>query len=96
MLYNLKNWRGKKIKVIETAALKWKQLALALNIRHTKVRITERSSMINPEEACSYMLEHWMDSSTREPVNWKTLIEALKEAEFITLAKDVELALVEQ
>ena len=45
------------------------------------------------KDACQTALKEWLEGKGRNPVTWKTLISALKEAEFSEIASDLEYVL---
>ena len=44
-------------------------------------------------KACQIALKEWLEGEGRNPVTWKTLISALKEADFSEIASDLEYVL---
>lgn len=83
---------NKEIKVIERAASEWKKLAAHLYIADAKIGNIAKSNN-DVESACEKALSYWIQDSTRLPVNWGTLLKALRHADLNTLAYDLDQAL---
>lgn len=76
------------IKVIQTVARKWKELATALQLRPNVIEeITEDIS--EEDQACEAVFRQWLSGRHRVPVNWSTVVECLSECGFQDLAQDV-------
>lgn len=94
-LYCIKKKCGEKVQVIRRTASEWPKLAYILGIDYSVVKNIDYESRFKPEKAWAEALHHWMEEQTRLPVNWRTFIEALEEAEFNSLAMDLKLAVAE-
>ena len=77
-------------------AAEWEQLAYTLQFSPAVVRTVERDTK-DCTAACVEVLYRWVGGAegTRQPVNWATLIECLRDCDFIVLAKDLENVLCE-
>ena len=83
---------GKVVKVIKIVAGKWERVAVRLLFdQHDIERINRDHHQTIP--SCQAMFAEWIDGEHRKPVNWKTLITALEEAEFSELASDLQVVL---
>lgn len=50
----------------------------------------------NQERSCTEILDCWLKGNGCTPVNWKTLLDALRDCDLIALAHDLEVALTHQ
>ena len=71
----------------------WPAVALALHMG-SAIESIEQSAQFQPASACRKMFTIWLHGSYRTPVTWKTILEALKDSNFIELAKNVRVALI--
>jgi len=92
----LKNKDGRTVKVVEGVAAEWEQLAYTLQFSPSVIRTIERDTK-DCTAACVEVLYRWVSGAegTRQPVNWATLIECLRDCDFIVLASDLEKVLCE-
>ena len=92
----LKSKEGGTVEVIEGVAAEWERLAYTLQFSPAVVRTVERDTK-DCTAACVEMLYRWVGGSkgTRQPVNWATLIECLRDCDFVMLARDLENVLCE-
>ena len=82
------------MKVTRKVASKWEQVAWALHVTPEEADIIKRDNPLDCVLACEKVLQHWMNEETRCPVTWRTLLDGLRESNFITLANDLEEALL--
>ena len=88
---------GKIIEIIKYIAADWHdRVGIHLNFDSTGrtlalIRARNRS---DPEACCIDMMMEWLEGRGRQPANWATLVNVLKDAEFSVLAEDVEQLLV--
>ena len=80
------------MKVRDCVAARWNKLAIQLDFPHYKIETIERDSK-DCENAVDKMIFHWLSGSARLPVTWRTLLEALQDAEFTALAADLKAVL---
>lgn len=79
--------KGQRIRTIETAAHKWKDLALVLHFDNATIaRIDRDFSTVS--DSCRQMLVEWLEGSRslRQPVTWTTLIKCLEEVGLTNMA----------
>lgn len=84
---------GKKIKVMDTVAWKWEDLALALHFDGPTLLTIKKDSALCSKTACCTVLQRWLEGKGRQPACWGILLEALKDAEFGRLAEELTEAL---
>ena len=80
---------GKVVKIIETVAAKWEKVATRLYFGHDIIDRIKRDDHFQSEPCCHKMFCEWLSGKGRQPLNWQTLITALKEAGFSQLASDL-------
>ena len=94
-LYQLQRLEGRGgniVEVIDKTAASWEKLALALHFEGHILEIVNRDHT-SVVRACQDVLSRWLRGEARQPVNWNTLIESLREIKFIVLGEELELAL---
>ena len=93
----LEGKEGTTVKVIEGMAAEWERLAYTLQFSPAVVRTVRRDTTQDCTAACVEVLYRWVSGAegTRQPVSWATLIECLRDCDFVMLARDVENALSE-
>ena len=80
------------MKVRDCVAARWNKLAVQLDFPLYKIETIERDSK-DCENAMDKLICHWLNGSARLPVTWRTLLEALEDAEFTALATDLKTVL---
>ena len=74
---------------------RWEDLASQLGFETDM--ITEIADEYpSPRDTAQDVLSRWLYNEGKQPVTWKTIITALREARFDVLAKDVEEAVKNQ
>ena len=83
---------GKTVRVFESTASRWKDLAIALGFDGPRIESIEKDSLNRAEEACCRMINKWLDGEHDlcESVTWATLIKCLKRINLSELAKNLE------
>ena len=80
----------KEIRVIKRIASRWSNVALGLRFDHCTIDMITKDSHHQSEPACHSMFNRWLNGEGRMPTTWQTLIEALHEADFHTIAQDIQ------
>ena len=80
----------KTVRVIQIVAPVWESFALRLHFSQDAITLIERDHHQQASRACHTMFRRWLDGEGREPVSWRTLITALKEAQLTERARDLE------
>jgi ankyrin repeat protein len=85
---------GKKVKIIESVAVHWRDFGALLDFdpmgnRLEIIAVTERE---RPEECCQSMFQHWLNGNG-VPATWSTLIRILQNCRLGVLAAEVKEAL---
>lgn len=74
---------------------KWKQVCTHLGIESPRVTGFERSHPNDTSQAFFQSLAFWLQGNAEGPITWKTLLEALEDAEKKQLAEDLKHKLFE-
>ena len=85
---------AKKIRVIDTVAAQWEELAIALGFEAAVINYIRRDHVHDAKGACCHVLTKWLmeeEENLRAPVTWTTLIECLMDAGFASLAEDLKI-----
>ena len=85
--------------VIRHIALEWQSIGLELDIEVSVLQIIEEDNPRSVERCCRTMFTRWLacdEGTGGEPRVWRTVLKALKNAEYMTLVGDVERTLFEQ
>ena len=77
------------VKIKEGVAAEWKELAIQLDFQPGTIKIIRKDND-SCEDAFDDLMSRWLEGAGRQPVSWGTLLLALKEANFKTLASDVK------
>ena len=81
---------GKVVRVIECVASSWDQVAVRLHFEHYDINRISRDTRDQSVQATSAVFTEWLEGKGRRPTTWETLIAALREGEYLTIAKDLE------
>ena len=91
-LHILRSSSGQTVKVRVGVAARWSDLAVQLELADCEIEIIEHDSK-DCKKAMDKLISHWLKGSARQPVTWRTLLEALEDAEFTALATDLKTVL---
>ena len=79
--------------ISEHIAAKWRQVGLSLHFTSDTLDNIESTCHNDVEKCCNRMLTLWLKGHVQDvsqaPVTWKTFLEALKDARFGQLAKNL-------
>ena len=78
------------VNVIKAVAPFWKKFALYLTMDGNMVEIWETNHVCQVEDAAMKLFGHWLKGNGRQPISWKTLIQALHENDLSIIAIKVE------
>ena len=81
----------KTVRVINTIAHKWDEVATRLYFEVHDIKRIQQDCPLQVRKASREMIMEWLEGegSLRKPITWATLIEALNEAELSEVAKDI-------
>ena len=77
------------VNIIRAVAPSWETFALYLTMERNIINIWKTDSD-QVEDATRKLFNHWLDGNGRQPISWKTLIQALHENDLPIIARDVE------
>ena len=79
---------GRKVRLVESVAYKWKELAKELDFNDQRIYSIGAGANSKHEKACQQMLEEWIgrDDDLKGPVTWTTLIQCLMDAGLMDIA----------
>ena len=69
---------GKELRIIDTVAPKWKQVAIALDFDGPRIETIDMGARYMPGDACLKMFIDWL--SRGHDLTWDSLIQSLKAA----------------
>ena len=79
------------VNVIRAVAPSWEKFALCLTMERNMIDIWKRSTGPGEvEDATRRLFSHWLDGNGRQPISWKTVIQALRENDLPIIATKVE------
>jgi hypothetical protein len=81
---------GKSLKLIQSIAAKWEQIARRLYFDHHVIGIITKDCHQQAELACQSVLTRWLNGEGRQPISWTTLITVLDEADLSSVAEDLK------
>ena len=93
-LQKVEGWEGRAVKVIEQVAPFWEKLAYALHFNPAVVEAVARDNHYKCEQACMDMFCRWLSGSARQPVNWETLLVALRDCKLKRLEAELDIVLI--
>ena len=81
----------KNLKIIQKVGVSWRDVAYALEFDDDLVKNIEHNTL-NKDcvAACYETFRRWLRGEACQPLTWGRLIEALKDAERDTLARELE------
>ena len=84
--------RERRINIPQEIGVKYHDFGLFLleDENRQRVKAIAQEYANRAEEINKEILEQWITGRGKQPVNWKTLIEVLREIELITLAREIE------
>ena len=75
---------GNELRIVDTVAPKWKQVAIALGFDGPRIETIEMGTHYKPGDACLKMFMEWL--SKGHDLTWDSLIQSLKAANLIEIA----------
>ena len=84
---------SKTVRIIDSVAPNWEELAMALGFDGPAIKRISRDYSDDCREACSQMLTKWLGmeyGDTCKTVSWTTFIQCLKDADFSCVAIKLE------
>ena len=86
---------GKLIKVVDSVAFKWEELAIALGFEGAAIERIKKDNFHKSKDSAIKMFEEWLNKgmsgcSQHLPATWITLIQCLVDTELAELANVLE------
>ena len=81
---------SKSLKLIQRVATKWEVVATRLYFEGHTIETIRKDCPQQTESACRSVLTKWLDGEGREPRSWRTLKAVLNEADFSSIAQEME------
>lgn len=79
-----------QVRIMDKISYRWQEVAIALGFKGYEIETIKQSTHHQPSDACMTMFTKWLEGGKREPVTWETLVHALTEAKFQTLAQQIQ------
>ena len=83
---------SKTVRCVKKSESRWDDLALFLGLE-AEVDSIQSNFPRDVHRACKKMLQLWLEGQGRTPVTWRTLLDALEDADMTALADDLREAL---
>ena len=71
-------------------AAEWKAVATRLYFEGHEIRSISQDNPLNSVDACRETFTQWLEGKGRTPITWETIIEALEEADFSEVTKELK------
>ena len=88
---------GKKVKIIESVATKWRDFGALLDFDPTgnRLNIIAQTEKERPEECCQSMFQYWLEGHG-VPASWRKLIHILEDCRLEVLAAEAKEAVLQK
>ena len=87
----LKTMSGKKIKIIDMVAPRWKYVGDLMNFDQTGETLDQIQKREASEESrCRKMFQLWLEGKGVKPVSWATVLAILEDSDLKELAYDIK------
>ena len=94
-LNSVKTKSGKKIKIIESVAPHWRDVASLLNFDQVGTTMKRIEQMYrDPVECCREVMAVWLSGKGEQPATKDLLERILRECDLVVLADDVKEAII--
>ena len=71
-------------------AAEWREVATRLYFEVYEIKRISQDNPHNSVDACRETFTQWLQGTGRTPTTWETIIEALEEADFSEVTKDLK------
>ena len=79
---------GSELRIMEIVAPKWKKVATAIGFNKERIEAIEEDEHYKQEKATFEMFGRWLKGEHNlKPATWDTLVQCLKEANLLDIAK---------
>ena len=79
---------GNKVRIMESVAPQWKQMAVALGFSVARIKSIEKGEHYKPDDASFEIFSCWLEGEhDLKPSTWDVLIQCLKQANLLDIAE---------
>ena len=89
-LHELQGKDGKSIRIIDTVAPEWEELAMAMGFPAHVISTIWRNNIRDAKGATLQILTLWLEGKSSVPVSWESLVDCLYQADFSTVSLDIQ------
>ena len=89
-LHELQGKDGKTMRIIDTVAPEWEELAMAMGFPALVIGTIRRNNLRDAKGATLQILTLWLEGKSSVPVSWESLVECLHQAEFSNVSLDIQ------
>ena len=89
-LHELQGKDGKSIRIIDTVAPEWEELAMAMGFPAHVIGTIRRNNLRDAKGATLQILTLWLEGKSSVPVLWERLVDCLYQADFSTVSLDIQ------
>ena len=89
-LQQIQGKKNKTIRIIETVAPEWEELAIAMGFAPFAINTIRRDNSRNAKAAAQQLLIQWLEGECSGMVSWERLVECLHDGGFTGVAFDVQ------
>ena len=89
-LHELQGRDGKIIRIIDTVAPEWEELAMAMGFPAHVISTIQRNNLRDAKGATLQIFTQWLEGRSPVPVSWENLVSCLHQAEFSNISLDVQ------
>ena len=89
-LQQIQGKNDKTIKIIETVAPEWEELAIAMGFEHFVIDTIRRDNVHDAKTATRQLFTLWLNGECYGVVSWERLVECLHDSGFACVAFDVQ------
>lgn len=88
----LNGHNGQRVRVIDSVAAEWEELAIVLGFEPAEINYVKRDYNQNARGACREILTKWLNGECNHdsPITWGTLIQCLIDAGHVGVAEDLQ------
>ena len=79
-----------KVKLIKDLAAEWEKIAIRLHFESLHIKRIQRDNPHSSEDCCRAAFMEWLEGTGRQPITWKVVVDAVSEAGFTRVAKDLK------
>jgi len=81
---------GTEIGIIERTSPNWDYLGLGLDFESHVLQTINQNAFHQADRACMNLLQAWLQGRGKQPVTWRTLIQALEKANIPELVQKLK------